>query len=343
MITAGEIADKLRGTLEGDGSCGIKGMAGLTDAGEGDISFLSNPKYESLVSGTKASAVIAGQDWNGKAPCTVIRVDDPDKAFAMVAGIIYDLSGKREMGVHASAVTGKNVKLGKNVSIGPLCVLEDGASIGDGTVLVAGCYVGREAVIGRECLIYPNTSIRERCRLGDRVIVHCGAVIGSDGFGYYREDGVWKKIPQVGIVEVGDDAEIGANVTIDRARFGKTSIGRGVKLDNLVQIAHNVKVGDNTAMAAQVGISGSSSIGKNVQIGGQAGVAGHLSVGDDVIVGSKAGVTKDFDEPGYIMGFPAMPYRKHAKMQAHLARMPELKKQIADLKARIEALERGGG
>jgi UDP-3-O-[3-hydroxymyristoyl] glucosamine N-acyltransferase len=211
--------------------------------------------------------------------------------------------------------------------------------VGDRTVIGAGCYVGHGARIGADCRFYANVSIREGTITGDRVTVHNGAVIGSDGFGYVQEAGEWKKIPQIGIVEIGNDVEIGANVAIDRARFGKTVVGNGVKIDNLVQVAHNVIIGDNTAMAAQVGISGSSTIGKNVMLGGQAGLAGHIKVGDNSVVGAQAGVTKDVPPAVFVSGYPAMPHIKSQKAHAHVMRLPALRKRVKELEQRIVELE----
>lgn len=342
-MTLAEIAENLGGVLEGDGTVLITGLAGLSDAGSGEVSFLSNPKYASVVSQTNASAVVVWMDWAGAAPCSIIRVADPDAAFAKLANMLTSGSVDFPKGVHSTAIVADDVKLGADVGIGPYCVIERGASIGDRTVLWAGCYVGQETLMGSDCMMYPHVSIREKTIIGDRVIIHNGAVIGSDGFGNYREKGVWKKIPQIGIVEIGNDVEIGANVTIDRARFGKTVISDYVKIDNLTQIAHNVRIGRNTAMAAQVGIAGSTVIGENVMIGGQAGLAGHLTVGDHSVIGAQAGVTKDVDPATFVSGYPAMPHKKATKIHAHLMRLPELKEKIKALEKRISELEKKEG
>jgi UDP-3-O-[3-hydroxymyristoyl] glucosamine N-acyltransferase len=336
IFTAGEIAARVRGTVEGDPSVQLRGVAGLAEAGEGDLSFLANARYERLVGATKASAVVVGPDWKGAAPCTLIRARSADAAFADAAAMIVPPDPRPEPGIHGSAVVAPDAVLGRDVTIGPQCVVGAGASIGAGTVLTALCFVGARAVIGRDCLLHPLSSVRERCRLGDRVILHNGAVIGSDGFGYVREPSGWRKIPQVGIVEVGDDVEIGANTTVDRARFGKTVIGNGVKLDNLVQVAHNVRIGDHTAMAAQVGISGSASVGAKVQVGGQAGVVGHVHVGDGAVLAAKAGATKDIPPGSFVSGFPAIPHRDDMRIHAMVARLPELR-------ARVDRIERKMG
>jgi UDP-3-O-[3-hydroxymyristoyl] glucosamine N-acyltransferase len=206
-------------------------------------------------------------------------------------------------------------------------------------VLVAGCYVGRDAVIGADTILRANAVVRERVTVGDRVILHEGSVVGGDGFGNYLENGAWRKIPHIGTVEIGDDSEIGANSTVDRARFGKTVVGRGVKIDNLVMLGHNVRVGDHSAMAAQVGISGSTTIGKYVMLGGQAGLAGHLEVGDGAIVGAQAGVSKSVPSKMFVTGYPAMPHRKAAEGHANLMRLGGWKERVKELEARLAAME----
>jgi len=338
-ITAGDIARLVEGNLEGDASVAISGLAGLSDAGPGDVTFLANPRYETQVAGTRASVVIVGHDWQGKAPCAVVRVKDPDFAFAKLATTFAPPSTRPEPGVHRLACVAKGVQLGADVSIGPFCVIEQDSRVGDRTVLYAGCYIGRGASVGADCVFYPHVSLREGVHVGNRVVIHNGSVIGSDGFGYAKRGEAWVKIPQIGTVEVGDDVEIGANTTIDRARFGKTVIGNDVKLDNLVQVAHNVRIGDHTAMAAQVGIAGSAVIGKNVQLGGQAGVAGHLTVGDNSVVGGQGGVTKDVAPGTFVSGYPAMPHDKALEIHAHMMRIPKLKERVAELERRIAGLE----
>lgn len=334
-MTAAEIARQLQGTLEGDGTVAITGLAGLEEAQPGDLTFLANPRYASAVAATKASAVLVMESWTGSCPCAVIRVKNADRSFAMAAALMAPPVPTMEPGIHRTAVVAPGVELGRDVAVGPCCVLEAGVRIGDRTQLSAGCYVGHGTVIGKDGRLYPHVTIRERVKIGDRVILHNGAVIGSDGFGYARVGERWEKIPQIGIVEIGDDVEIGANVTVDRARFGKTVIANGVKIDNLVQVAHNVKIGENTAIAAQVGISGSTHIGRNTQLGGQAGFAGHLTVGDGAIVGAQAGVTKDVAPGTFVSGYPAMPHDKAKEMHAHLMRLPHLKKRLAELEQRL--------
>ncbi|MGL5963002.1 MAG: UDP-3-O-(3-hydroxymyristoyl)glucosamine N-acyltransferase [Fusobacteriaceae bacterium] len=335
-----EITEKVAGVLDGDGELEITGISGLAEAGEGDLSFLANSKYAALLASSRASAVIVSEDWDGESPSALVRVKSPDKAMALAAALLGPPCGPVvEVGVHRSAVVSEQARVDPTARIGPLCVVEPGAVIGPQTVLVAGCYVGRDAVIGAETILRANAVVRERVTVGDRVILHEGSVVGGDGFGNYLEDGAWRKIPHIGTVEIGDDSEIGANTTVDRARFGKTVVGKGVKIDNLVMLGHNVKVGDHSAMAAQVGISGSTTIGKYVMLGGQAGLAGHLEVGDGAIVGAKAGVSKSIQPKSYVTGYPAMPHRKAAEGHANLMRMGTWKERVKELEARLAAME----
>ena len=228
------------------------------------------------------------------------------------------------------------------MTIGPLCVIDEDAVIGDRTILRAQCHIGAGARIGADCLFHPQVSLREDCLVGDRVIVHNGSVIGSDGFGYVADaSGVRTKIDQMGIVVIKDDVEIGANVAIDRARFGRTYIGTGVKIDNLVQVAHNVVVGDHAVLVAQVGVSGSTAIGEKAILGGQVGVAGHLQIAPGALIGAQSGVTKDVPEGSYLFGTPAMPFQKFSRNQANVNNIDRLKRRIAELEQRLGRLENG--
>ncbi|NQT93070.1 MAG: UDP-3-O-(3-hydroxymyristoyl)glucosamine N-acyltransferase [Lentisphaerae bacterium] len=338
-LTVSEIAVMIGGTLEGEGDAWVSGLAGLGEAGADDVTFVSNPKYSAGAARTSAAAVVVSRSWKGVCPRPVIRVEDPDAALAVLAEALGPPVVRPEPGVHTTAVLGANVTVGRDAVIGPHCVVEDGARIGDRSVLWAQCFVGRETEIGEDCLLYPLVSVRERSRIGCRVIVHSGAVVGSDGFGYVREEKGWKKIPQIGTVEIGDDVEIGANVTIDRARFGKTVIESGVKLDNLVQVAHNVRIGENAAIAAQVGVAGSTAVGANVRMGGQSGATGHVEIGDNATVAARGAVTKDVPSGEFVSGYPAMPHARARKLQAAVARLPELRKRVAELEERLSHIE----
>lgn len=345
-LRAEEAAQLVGGDLEGDGDLVLTGLAGIREAKPGELSFVANSRYAAAVAATRAGAVIVSRDWNRPAPCALIRVDQPDRAFARIAERFAPPPIVPPPGVHPAAVVAPDAELGEGASIGPHCVLEPGCRVGAGSVLFAGVYVGHESRIGEQTRLYPLVSIRERCRIGSRCIVHNGAVIGSDGFGYtVEEDGSRSKIPQIGIVVIGDDVEIGANVTIDRARFGQTYVGHGVKIDNLVQIAHNVTIGDHAVIVAQVGISGSTSIGARAVLAGQAGVAGHLHVGDGAIVGAQSGVTKSIPPGAFVSGYPAAPHEKATRIHALTMRLPEWRERLARLEerlGRLEALKRAG-
>jgi UDP-3-O-[3-hydroxymyristoyl] glucosamine N-acyltransferase len=336
--TLKEIATLVAGELAGDGNIVITGVAGIEDAVEGDITFLSNPKYLSFLDRTAASAVIVGRDVAAGSK-TVIRADNPSLAFTRIVSFILPSAVKHPSGIHASAVVAKGSNIGKNVGIGACAVIDEGVSIGDNTVIYPNCSIGRDSVIGSNTILYSNVSVRENIRIGSNVVIHCGAVIGSDGFGFVTVDGVHHKIPQVGTVIIEDDVEIGANCTIDRARFEKTVIGQGTKIDNLVQIAHNVTTGKNCLIVAQVGISGSTNIGNNVILAGQVGVVGHITIGDNAIVMAKSGISKNVPANSVLYGVPAQPVNEAKKLHAYVNGLPKMHQTIKDLKARIEKLE----
>jgi UDP-3-O-[3-hydroxymyristoyl] glucosamine N-acyltransferase len=324
-----DIVEQLGGTLEGDGNIEITAVAGLGEAGKGDISFLANPKYAAQVSATKASAVIVPNDWDRPVKCALVRVENSDQVFAEAAELFYEAPPKPAAGVHPSAVVDGSVQLGDGVSIGAHCTVEAGVLIGANTVISANCHIGYKTVIGEDCFLYPLVSTREFTEIGNRVIIHNGTVVGSDGFGYaVQEDGSRTKIPQIGKVVIEDDVEIGANVAIDRARFGKTRVGKGTKIDNLVQIAHNVVIGEHSVMCGQAGVSGSTTIGSRCILAGQAGLAGHLEVGDGAIIGAQAGVMKDVPPKEFVIGSPAMPHLQYKKMVANTILLPKLKDKI---------------
>lgn len=334
-----EIADFIKGEIVGKPDIAITGISGIKEAKKGDITFLANPKYASLMHTTKASAIITSKDINNSSK-TLIRTDNPSLAFARVVALVAPDKTNHPDGIHATAIISPKAKLGKNVSIGAYTVVEDHAKIGDGTAVYGGCYIGHHSRIGNNCLIYPHVSIREGIEIGNRVIIHSGAVIGSDGFGFATVKGVQEKIPQIGTVSVEDDVEIGANVTIDRARFDKTIIGKGTKIDNLVQIAHNVVIGENCIIVAQAGISGSTTLGKKVILAGQAGLVGHINIGDGSIVAAQAGVTKSIPPNTKVSGYPAKPHDSAKRVNACLQRLPELYKKIKEMEEKIEELEK---
>lgn len=334
-----ELVEKIGGILDGDGNIEIHGVAGISEAGTGEISFVANPKYASLAASTKAGAVIVSEDWKEECPAVLIRSKNPDAAFAQVATLFYTPVPALEPGVHPSAIVADDVELGEGASIGPMCVIEAGVKIGENSTVSAQCYIGHRVCIGENTVLYPQVSVREAAVIGSRTIIHNGTVVGSDGFGYSVDDkGVRTKIKQIGSVHIGDDVEIGANVTIDRARFGKTTIGNGTKIDNLVQIAHNVTIGENVVIISQVALAGSCSIGDRTVIAGQSGVAGHIRVGSDVVVAGKTGVTKDVSPGEYMMGMPAMPAAKYKRFFTAPMLIPKLKARITALEKKIESI-----
>lgn len=337
--TLGEIAQILNGEVVGDPNIIITGVCGIKEAVEGDLTFIANPKYLSLIKATKASAIITSKDVK-QAPKPIICTDNPSLAFAKMVSLLAPNENCHPHGIHPQAVIGGNVKLGKNVAIQAFCVIEDEVVIGDDSIFYAGVYVGRHTKIGKNALVYPGVSIRERVQIGDRVIIHSGSVIGSDGFGFATVRGVHHKIPQIGTVIIEDDVEIGANVTIDRARFDKTLICRGSKIDNLVQIAHNVVIGEHSIVVSQAGISGSTTIGKNVILAGQSGIVGHITIGDGAVVAAQAGVTKSVEPNTKVSGYPAKPHALAKRVNACLQRLPELYKTVHTLEKKIAEMER---
>jgi len=337
----GELAAFVGGRLEGDAELVIRGVAGIREAQPGDITFVANARYEEFVAATRASAILAAPGLSAGIP--LIRTDNPYFAFFQVLNLFAgDAAARYPRGVHPQAVVERGVTLGADVSIGPFCHVGAGATIGDGSTLAAGVFVGEKAQIGKGCLIYSQVTIREECRLGDRVILQPGVVIGSDGFGYARRGATYHKIPQIGRVVIEDDVEIGANSCVDRATTGETRIKRGSKIDNLVQVAHNVTIGEDTVIAAQTGISGSTEVGSGVTFGGQAGVAGHVTIGDRVMVGGGAGVTKSVPADTMVSGYPAREHSLARKLYAHIALLPELFKRVKNIERRLGLREEGG-
>ena len=339
-----EIADRIGGMLIGDGSLEIKDMANLTEAGAGDISFFKDVKYEKQLQNTAAAVVIVPTEWKGECRAqAVIKVVDPSAAFMAVGGLFAPPLIVRDPGVHSTAVIGREVKLGAGVHVGPLSVIEDGAVIGDNCVIEAQVFIGQRVSLGSGCHIYPQVTVREGSLLGDRVVLHAGVCIGSDGYGYNPKIGAdgnitIEKIPQIGIVEIGSDVEIGSNTTVDRARFGRTKIGNSVKIDNLVQIGHNVQIGDYSGVIAQAGVAGSTKIGSGCIIWSQAGISGHLNIGDRAQVGPASGLAKDVPEGEFYIGLPAVPRREFAATMLLPRTVNKLKKKIAALEAKVSEL-----
>lgn len=333
-----ELAERLGAVLEGDGTIDVTRVAGIEQAGPGDVTFLANPKYAVALAATRATAVIL-EPTAPAAPCAMLRIANPYLAFARAA---QAFAPPRTVppGVHPTAVIAGDAVLAPGVAVGPLVVIGQRARVGAGTVLHPHVVVGDDAVIGADCVIHARVSIREACRLGDRVVVQDGAVIGADGFGFaHHADGTHEKIPQTGPVVIEDDVEIGANTTIDRPAVGETRIRAGAKIDNLVQIAHGVTVGLNTLLAAQVGIAGSTAIGDNVILAGQVGVANHLTVGDGVKATAQTGINNSIAAGMFVSGLPAIDNRQWNKAAVIFGKLPEYRRQLIELERRLAALE----
>jgi UDP-3-O-[3-hydroxymyristoyl] glucosamine N-acyltransferase len=335
--TVAEIARLVGGQVDGRGDVEITGVAGIREARPGDLTFLANRRYDRYVESTQASAIIMAER-NGPIQPAVIVSSQPYLAFLRAVELFVPRE-RRLPGIHPRAIVGRNVRLGQDISIGPNVVIEEDVEIGDRVTLRAGVYVGSRCSIGSDTLVYPNVTILKGTRIGERVVIHSGTVIGSDGFGFAKDGKRYQKIPQVGNVAIEDDVEIGSNVSIDRATTGVTFVGRGTKIDNLVQIAHNVVIGENSIVVAQVGISGSTELGRGVTLAGQAGLIGHLKIGDNVKVGAQAGVIKSIPPDTEVSGYPARPHKEALRLLASQQRLPRLIRQVEELEERLAALE----
>ncbi|MDA0765605.1 MAG: UDP-3-O-(3-hydroxymyristoyl)glucosamine N-acyltransferase [Verrucomicrobia bacterium] len=328
--------------LTGDPATVLMGVASLDEANSGEASFLGNEKYAADFQATKAGVVIVPPMVEaGPKGVALVRCENPSLAFSTVVALFAAELEIFEPGVHPAAIVAEGVEFDpEKVSIGPGAIVEGGVLIGAGTRIGAGTVVGRDVVLGEDCTLYPNVTVRERCRLGNRVIVQPGAVIGSDGYGFELVEGRHVKIPQVGIVVVEDDVEIGANTTIDRARFGRTVIGEGTKIDNQVQVAHNARIGKHCLLVAQAGVAGSSTLGDYVVMAAKSGLSGHVSLGDQVVLAGMAGAAKDISKAGVYLGLPARPIREELKARAALGRLPDLLKQMREMRQEIEELKK---
>lgn len=328
----------LGGEVVGDGSVCISGVAGIREAGPGDVTFLANSRYEAYLLETRAAAVICSREPR-RAAVPLLQVDNPYLAFQKIVRVFRPDPFRPEPGIHPSAIVAPDAQIGAEVSIGAHCVVERGARIGDRSVLMARCYLGVAASVGEDTTLHPNVVVREECVIGDRCILHPGVVIGSDGFGFAFDAGRYHKVPQVGNVVVGDDVEIGANTTVDRATTDSTRIGNGSKIDNLVQIGHNVVIGEHCIVVAQVGISGSTQLEDYVTVGGQAGLVGHIKIGRGAMVGAQSGVTKSIPSEGVVFGYPAISLSLFKRINAFIQRLPQLFQRTKQLEQRVAALE----
>ena len=340
-FTAAQIAALINGKVEGNGNVAIHSFGKIEEAAEGQLSFLANPKYEDYLYKSKASVIIIGENFELKnsIPSTLIRVADAYSAFAILVGKYQEIIQQELTGIQEPSYIAKTASLGQMVFIGAFAYIGENVRIGNNTKIYPNAFIGDNAEIGDHTVIHPGVKIYHDCKVGNHVTIHAGTVIGSDGFGFAPQaDGSFKKVPQIGNVVIQDHVEIGANATIDRATIGSTLIKSGAKLDNLIQIAHNVEVGNSTVIAAQAGVSGSTKIGNGVMIGGQAGIVGHIQLGDGARVNAQSGVSKSLEPGKAVTGSPAYDYTSALRSQAVTRKLPELEKRIMELEALVKQL-----
>ena len=339
-FTAKQIAEMIGGRVEGNPEAAINSFSKIEEGKSGAISFLSNPKYTHYLYDTQSSVVLVNDnlELEREVKTTLIRVPNAYEAVAKLLQLYASMKPRRQ-GIDPLAFVSPKAKVGERCYIGAFACIGDGAEIGDDTQVFPHAVIGDGVKIGNQCIIYPNVTIYEGCRLGNRVTIHAGSVIGADGFGFAPNTEGYDKIPQIGIVTIEDDVEIGANTCIDRSTMGSTIIRRGVKLDNLVQIAHNVEIGENTVMSAQVGVAGSTKVGAWCMFGGQVGLAGHITIGDKTFLGAQSGVPGNLKGNEKLIGTPPTSPQRFFKSQAIIRRLPELYKQINDLQKQVEELK----
>ncbi|TLM66199.1 MAG: UDP-3-O-(3-hydroxymyristoyl)glucosamine N-acyltransferase [Deltaproteobacteria bacterium] len=336
--TVGSLAELVGGQVRGNAELPVSGVAPLDRAGAGEITFLANPKYRSQLETTRADVVIVHPSLDGAIDRTLLLHPNPYLAFARILAHFHPALAVPQ-GIHPGASVDPSAEVAATAAVCAGCVVGAGARIGAGTVLHPNVTVYPQAVIGADCVLHAGAVVRERCVVGDRVILQPNAVVGSDGFGFAPDGERYEKIPQTGRVIVEDDVELGACSCIDRGTLGDTRVGRGTKIDNLVQIAHNVQVGENGILVAQSGIAGSTSVGRHCTLGGQAAIAGHIKVGDFVTIAGRGGVTNDVKDRQVMAGFPLMPHREWMKMAMTMTHLPEMRKEMQQLKQRLNALE----
>lgn len=338
-FTAEQIANVIGGRVEGNKDAKVHTFAKIEEGTEGAISFLSNPKYTHYLYNTKSSIVIVNEDLELEkdVDATLIRVKNAYESIAKLLQI-YEASKPKKTGVAPQAYIAPSAKLGNNCYVGPFAYVGEGAEIGDGCQIYPHAVIGDNVKVGTNCIFYPNTTIYQGCKIGNNVTIHAGSVIGADGFGFAPGADGYDKIPQIGIVVIEDNVEIGANTCVDRSTMGATVIHKGVKLDNLVQVAHNVEIGENTVMSAQVGIAGSTKVGSWCMFGGQVGIAGHITIGDKTFLGAQSGVPGSLKGGEELIGTPPMNPRAYFKSQAIFRRLPDMYKDLNDAKKKIEEL-----
>jgi UDP-3-O-[3-hydroxymyristoyl] glucosamine N-acyltransferase len=336
--TLNELAIVLNGRVTGNGDILIERVRGIDEAGKGDLTFVANPKYQKKIETTNASAILVspGTEAAGK---NLLLVDDPYAAFGKALSLFYPedhgaVQRSEQAFIDETAVVSEEATVYPGVYVGPRAIIDRGV------VLYPGVFIGPEAAVGEWSVLYPNVTVYRKCLIGKRVILHAGVVVGGDGFGFAKPGQENIKIPQTGIVQIDDDVEVGANTTIDRATLGRTWIQKGVKIDNLVQIAHNVVIGEHSVIVAQVGISGSTKLGKGVILGGQAGLVGHIEIGDYAMVGAQSGIHKDIAPRQVVIGSPQRPHRDFLRIEACISRLPEMRNTIAALQKKVAELEK---
>lgn len=333
-----EISRTIGGSVLGSSDATVSGVSSLAEAGPTDLGYVASDRYIKAALESRAAAFVVGRDIPELSRPQIL-VQNPAYAFARIAATFF-VSPVQSRGIAEQIARGEGVEIGPQASIWPFVTLGDRCHIGARVTLYPGVFIGDNATIGDDTVLYPNVTVREGCRIGSRVIIHSGTVIGSDGFGYVQHEGRHHKIPQLGIVCIEDDVELGANVTVDRATFGRTVIKRGTKVDNLVQVAHNVSIGEHSILVAQVGIAGSTRLGHHVIVGGQAGLADHLEIGDQVMIAARSGVNRSLTGNQIVSGAPVMPHEVAMKAMAVIPRLPELRRQLRDLEQRMLDLER---
>lgn len=342
QFTAEQIAAFLGGEIVGDATVSVSNLAKIEEGTPGTLTFLSNPLYTQYIYTTQASIALVRRDFEPEKPVTptLIKVDDPYTCLTRLLELVEQARGQKS-GIEEPSHIALSAQVADDVFVGAFTYIGERAVVGSGCKIYPQVYIGDDVVLGNNVILYPGVKVYHGCRIGNNCIVHAGAVIGSDGFGFAPQaDGSYKKIPQIGIVILEDDVELGANTTIDRATMGATVIRRGVKLDNLVQIAHNVEVGAHTVMAAQVGVAGSTKIGEQCMFGGQVGIAGHRHVGNRVIVGAQSGIPNDVKDNMEIMGYPAVPKVEFARQTVHIKRLAQLNQTVKELQQQINELKK---
>ena len=340
-FTAQQIADFLKGSVVGDPAAKVNNFSRIEEGMPGTITFLANPKYEHFIYKTKASIVLVNEDFSptSKIEPTLIRVANAYTSLAMLLNLV-EQSKSRKNGIDSSAFIAKTASVGEDCYVGTYAYIGEKTGIGKGCMIYPHAYIGDNVTIGDHTIIYPHVTIYDGCVIGNNCILHAGAVVGADGFGFAAESGIYKKIPQLGNVTIEDDVEIGANTTIDRAVMGATIIRKGVKLDNLIQIAHNVEIGENTVMASQVGIAGSTKVGSNCMFGGQVGLGGHITIGDNSQIGAQSGIISNVKENSQIMGSPAIPIKKFMRSSIVIEHLPEIYQTLNRLQKEVEELKK---